>query len=174
MIELENLDDSWIKEFELSDKEYKNYYKEDVTFIKLNCIYVNNQNYIEKIKEETYYFKENNFLSREEVLTIIKKNNIENNIPYNLLYILKYNITIDPLHLKNFLKKDNYNDNYLTSIKNIDSIHFQPTISLFHDINNLYIIFHEKTFNSHSITKKIYIKNSNKTKNNRNTFKDNM
>jgi len=181
MNEIEDLDDSWIKEFEQSDKDYKNYYKEDVTFIRLNCIYINNQNIIEKIKEEVYFFKQNNFLSRDEVLTIIKRNNIENDVHYNLLSILKYNITIEPIYLKNYLKNNNFSPNYLTSIKNIDSIYFQPTISLFHDINNLYIIFYEKTLQSHSITKKIYIKNTNsnfkktktktKTKTLRNTFK---
>ena len=166
---IKDLDDFWIKDFELSENEYKHFYKEDITFVKLNFIYINNDNCIEKMKEENYFFKLNNFLSREEILTIIKKNNIENNIHYSLLSILKYNINIDPIHLKNFFKNKS---NFLTSIKNIDSITFQPTISLFHDLNNIFILFYPKLNSSHTITKKIFIKNSNKTKTIRNTFKE--
>ena len=39
-----DIDFSWINEFENVDKEYKNYYTEDLTVIKIHCIYVNNNN----------------------------------------------------------------------------------------------------------------------------------
>jgi len=150
---IENLDDAWIKDLELTEKEYKNYYKEDISFVKLNFLYLNNLNFIEKFKEETFFFKQKNILTRDEILTILKNNNVHNNLTYNLLSILKYNITVDPINLKSFLKKQ---PNYLESIKNIDSIYFQPTISLFHDLNSLIIIFLPKNY--HCFTKKIYLK----------------
>lgn len=170
---LHDLDDSWIMEFEKEDNLYKNYYKEDIDFIKLNFIYINNDNCIEKIREENYFLTTKNKLSREEILTLIKKNNIENKIQYALLSILKYNIDIDPIHLKHYLKsKKNYHySNCLTSIKNIDTIFFQPTITLFHDINNLYFVFYIKS-PLQTITKKIYIKKLCRNKTQRNAFKD--
>lgn len=173
--DINDLDDSWIKQFDIEDNLYKNYYKEDINFIKLNFIYINNENSIEKIKEENFLLSVKNCLSREDIITIIKKNNIINEIHYRLLYILKYNINIDPIHLKNYLKnKDNLHYNFFTSVKNIDSIYFQPTITLFHDINNLIFVFYEKIFSSsssHSVTKKIYLQKKN-NKSLRNTFKD--
>ena len=79
--------------------------------------------------------------------------------------------------------------NYLSSITNIDNIVFEQSISLFHDINNLFIIFIDKTtdtvFNSQhnpmirtnkQSTKKVYINSygfsSNKRRTKRNLFKE--
>lgn len=176
--EMEDLDYSWITEFEKQDNIYKNYYKEDITSVKLNCIYINHQNSIEKINEEIYYLNKANYVSREDIISIIKHKNIYNNINYNLLSILKYNIDLEPVYLNTYLKNKNpVSYNFLTSIKNIDSISFQPTISLFHDLNNLFILFYQKPYNPHTITKKIFIKNKQpslkiKNKTLRNTFKD--
>lgn len=174
--EIDDLDDSWITEFEKQDNIYKNFYKEDITSIKLNCIYINHQNAIEKIKEEMYYLNKTNFLSKEEIISIIKHNNIYNNINYGLLSILRYNINLEPIYLNTYLKnKSSASFNFLTSIKNIDSICFQPTISLFHDLNNLFILFYQKQYNPYTHTKKIFIKNKQtivKNKTIRNTFKD--
>lgn len=176
--DLNDLDDSWIQQFDNEDNLYKNYYKDDINFIKLNFIYINNENYIEKIKEENFLLSVKNCLSREDIITIIKKNNIINEINYRLLYILKYNINIDPIYLQNYLKnEDNLNSNFFTSVKNIDSIYFKPTITLFHDINNLSFVFYEKictslSSSSHSVTKKIYLQKKFNNKSLRNTFKD--
>jgi hypothetical protein len=176
MEEMTDLDDSWIQQFDIEDNLYKNYYKEDINYIKLNYIYINKENCIDKIKEEIFLLSVKNYLSREDIITIIKKNNIINKIQYKLLYILKYNINIEPNNLQNYLKtKDNLYYNYFTSVKNIDSIYFQPTISLFHDINNLIFVFYEKKFSSstsHSVTKKIFLQKKINNKSLRNTFKD--
>ena len=157
---IDDLDDNWIVEFEKQDSLYKNYYKEDIHFINLHFIYINEKNYIEKMKEETYFLKTNNHLSRDELLHIIKRNNIENSIQYGLLALLKYNINLEPINLKTYLKSSSNlpEYNYLTSIKNIDSISFNPSISYFHDLNTLYIIFNTKS-NSlpTNFTKKITI-----------------
>jgi hypothetical protein len=75
---------------------------------------------------------------------------------------------LEPTHLKTFLKNKNSDigENFLTSIKNLDTIKFEKSISLFHDINELLIIFHNKnktpisTLNkkeSHNITKKMNV-----------------
>ena len=171
--DIEDLDDTWIKEFEKQDNEYKNFYKEDIHSIKIRFIYINTQNSIEKIKEEVFILYTKNYLSREEIVNIIKHNNTINDINYNLLSILKYNINIEPNSLKTYLKNKENDDIFLTSIRNIDTILFSPTITLFHDLNCLFILFYPKIYNPHNRTKKIYIKEKqNKSKTFRNTFKD--
>jgi len=71
----------------------------------------------------------------------------------------------------------------LQSIKNIDSIKFEKSISMFHDINDLVIIFHKKnTANllsgSTSLTdiknrtKKVFINHNSKKKTRRKELKD--
>ncbi len=152
------LDDSWIHEFDKKEDEYNIYYTEDLSFIKIHFIYINNNNEIEKIKEEKIILKNEGFLQKEELLGIIKHNLKINEIKYSLLSIAKFNINLEPTHLKTFLKNKNndFGNNFLTPIKNLDTIKFEKSITLFHDINELLIIFHNKnnTFNSISSEKK--------------------
>lgn len=176
---IEELDSTWIQEFQNLDDEYKNYYTEELSFIRINYVYVNINNEIEKINEEKILLKNTGILQKEELLSIIKHNSFSNNIKYSLLSILKFNINIEPIHLNNFLKNKDINigSSFLQSIKNIDSIKFDKSISMFHDINNILIIFHQKNLskdkNYHlNRTKKIFISSNTKKKTKRNEFKE--
>ena len=86
-----------------------------------------------------------------------------------------------------FLRSNDKNigKNYLKSITNIDNIFFEQSISLFHDLNNLFIIFIEKgneksTFERNNngnltnrqLTKKVYIHSNFRKRTKRNLFKD--
>ena len=166
--DFEDLDSTWITEFENLDKEYKNYYTEELSFIRIHSIYVNKENNIEKLKEEKIFLKEPGILQKEELLSIIKHNSFFNEIKYSLLSILKFNINLEPIHLKTFLRNKNANvgDKFLTSIKNLDTIKFDKSITLFHDINEVFILFNKKKIKSmdnfdkqyvFNRTKKIYI-----------------
>jgi hypothetical protein len=169
--EIEDLDNSWLEEFEKLDNEYKNYYTEDLSFIKVSSVYVNKENNIEKLREEKYLLKMPGFLQKEELISLIKHNSFFNQIKYSVLSILKFNINLEPSYLKTFLKssKKNIGDLFLQSIKNIDTIKFDKSISMFHDINEIFIIFHEKIYkpdhntNINNKTKKVFI-NSNANK----------
>lgn len=159
---IEDLDFSWIHEFEKIDSEYSNYYAEELTFIKIHSIYINDDNEIEKVTEDKFFLKKPGFLQKEELLSIIKHNSFSTQIKYSLLSILKFNINLEPIHLKTFLRNKNTNigANFLTSIKNLDTIKFDKSITLFHDINELLFMFHRKNINSnkhssHHLTKKI-------------------
>jgi hypothetical protein len=104
-------------------------------------------------------------MTKEDLIGLIKRSNIINHRKYSLLSILKYNINIEPHNLKLFFKsKPNIGNTYLQSIKNIDDIVFEKSINIFHDLNNVIIIFTEKDSNvskSNSsvlnATKRIYI-----------------
>jgi hypothetical protein len=145
--EFADLDTTWINEFEALEKDYNSYYNEDLTFININYVYVNNKNEIINISKEKYLFKKPGILTRDELVGLIKHNTVHNSVKYSLLSLLKYNIDFEPIQLKTFLRsKDKYiGSNYLKSIANIDTIVFEKSISLFHDINNLFIIFIDKS-----------------------------
>jgi len=83
-------------------------------------------------------------------LGIIKRNSFLNQIKYSLLSILFFNVNLEPIQLKTFLKNKNANigDNFLTSVKNLDTIKFDKSITLFHDINELLFLFRKKNINS--------------------------
>jgi hypothetical protein len=155
-----NLDDEWINSFEKTDKLYQDFYKDDLYYVNLRSLYINRDNEIDKLKQESFLLSSPNYISNEEILEILKKNSIDNDKRYSLLSILKYNIILEPDEVKNYLiNKDN--NNYLSVIKNIDSVSFEKSINMFHDLNDLILIFYEKSKelkepNPHSSTKKIY------------------
>jgi len=159
-----DLDETWIKDFEIDDKNYENFYTDDIYYLKLHCIYIDKLSNIEKVKQEKLFLKEPNNLSREELLGILKTHSFQNNIKYSVMTILKYNIDIEPLDLKYFLKDTKFS--FLTSVKNIDSISFKKSISMFQDLNNIFIIFYEKDkthmITRENMTKKIFLSNSHK------------
>jgi hypothetical protein len=170
--EIDNLDDSWLKEFEISENDYKNFYTEDITVIQIHLIYIRD-NSIKKIKEEKFLLKTPGILQKEELMSIIKHNIFSNNIKYSLSSILKFNINLEPANLKTFLrtKDKNIGNNFLHSVKNIDNIKFDKTITMFHDINDIFILFNEKIKgDTNKITKRAHFHSNKKTK--RNVFKE--
>jgi hypothetical protein len=163
-----DLDIKWIEEFESLDENYKDFYSEDITYINFNNVYVNKDNEIEKIKKDKLLLAEPNYISREEILGILKKNcKSTDNKRYTVLSILKYNINIDPRDVQDFLRTSKNNDNeYLKSLSNIDAVSLEPSISMFQDLNEIIIIYYEKTEHdknnigarASSQTKRIYLK----------------
>jgi hypothetical protein len=169
--EINENDYGWIKTFDEEDKCYSDFYAENLTFIQLRMIYVNKCGEINKLKTEKHILIEPNCLTRNEILRIIKHNCIENDVKYSVLSILKYNITLSPVNLKSFLKSnDKYiGTKFLTLVRNIDAIHFEQTITMLQDLNELLIFFYIKpdasdssatannshTHSSHNVTKKI-------------------
>jgi len=48
---IEELDDTWLEEFNVLDNDYKKFYADNITFIRYHCIYINGSNEIEFIKK---------------------------------------------------------------------------------------------------------------------------
>ncbi len=163
----DKLNDDWINNFENIDKLYQDFYKDNLYYTSIHYIYINKSNEIDKIKNESFLMSIPNYITREEIIKILKSNCIdEDSKRYSLLSILKYNISLDVEEVTNFLncekfELENYNKDFLTTIKNIDSIHFEKTINMFQDLNDLFFIFQEKTIDPNKqFTKKIYLRTS--------------
>jgi len=163
-MDLENkmLNDDWINEFENTDKLYKDYYKDDLYYINLRVVYVNRENEIEKLKQESFLMSKPNYITQDEILEMIKKNSIDNDKRYSLLTMLKYNIFLEPDNVKLYLN-NKFDEEYLSVIKNIDTVIFDKTIHMFHDLNDLILIFYEKSSelkkkDPNNTTKKIYLR----------------
>jgi hypothetical protein len=176
-IEYNELNDDWINNFERTDKLYQDFYKDDLYYINLKFLYVNRSNEIEKIKQESFLMSEPNYISREEILQILKKTTIEDNKRYSILSIIRYNITLDADDLRNFLVYPDEERNFLSIVKNIDAISFEKTINMFQDLNDLILIFYEKSnelkkINPNSSTKKIYIRSNTNKKTIKKRYKD--
>lgn len=166
--DFKSLDKKWITEFENTDKLYQDYYKEDNHYTNIHYIYVNKNNEIEKIKQDFVYMLKPNYIFRDELIGLLKRNSIDNNIRYSLLSILKVNITLEPTEINKFLinnNLDHYKDTFLTLNKNIDTIVFDKTINMFQDLNDILIIFYDEDkyninrqkSNPNACTKKIFL-----------------
>jgi len=163
------LNDDWINKFDKVDELYKDFYKDDVYYVDLKIVYVNRSNEIEKIKKTPFLMSSPNCISREEMLGILKKSALEDNRKYSLLSILRYNILLEPYEIKNYLLDSCNDTNYLNIIKNIDTIYFGKTITMFQDLNDLILIFYEKSeelkkVDPNTCTKRIYLNSLNGNK----------
>lgn len=175
MDEIEELDSTWVNDFDKLDDEYKTYYSEELSFMKFHLIYVNKNGDIEKVKEEKLLLKTSGVLQKEELLGIIKHSSFLSDIKYSLLSILKFNVNIEPENLKNFLNSKNKHigSSFLHSIKNINTIHFEKSIAMFHDINEVILLFGVNCIpNTNKRTKKIFIYSNTKNKTKRNELKE--
>ena len=147
-----------------TDQLYKDFYKDDIYYTNLNIIYLNAANEIEKIKQESFLLSQCNRITTEEMIKILKENMIDHSKKYSLLSILKYNITLDPENIKSYISNDfsiNSGD-FLTSINHIMPITFEKSISMFHDLTDLIIIFYDHSDKSttHNVTKKIVLRSN--------------
>jgi hypothetical protein len=158
------LNNDWIRKFDETDKLYKEFYKADIYYTNLNIIYLNSENEIEKIKQESFLLSQCNYITIEEIVQILKENMSEQSKKYSLLSILKYNITLNPENVMSYLSQDpsTYNNDFLTSINHITPITFDKSIHMFHDLTELIIIFFDKTVKScsHNVTKKIVLRSN--------------
>jgi len=141
--EMSNIDTDWIDEFEKVDKDYESFYTDDINCVNITIIYVNKLNEIDNIKEEKLFMKTKNQISKEEIIGLLKKNNDRGGKKFTIMTMLKYNFNLEPLHVRKFLLNDHDISPYLSVIKYIDDIIWEKTISMFHDLNNLIIIFYE-------------------------------
>jgi hypothetical protein len=158
------LNNEWIRKFDETDKLYKDFYKADIYYTNLNIIYLNSENEIDKIKQESFLLSQCNYITIEEIIQILKENMSDQTKKYSLLSILKYNITLNPENIISYLSPDysiNNND-FLTSINHIMPITFEKSISMFHDLTDLIIIFYDKSVKSsaHNVTKKIVLQSN--------------
>jgi hypothetical protein len=157
------LDGEWINNFKKNDKLYQDFYLDDIYYTSIHFVYINKENNIEIIKEENFLMSSPNYISREEIIKILKMNTTENNKKYSTLSILKCNITLHPEEIPNFVKStylDDYFEKFIKPVRNIDAITFDQTINMFQDLNDLLFIFYEKV-QPNNVTKKVYLNNVN-------------
>ena len=165
-----NRDLSWVTQFEITDQHYKDFYAEDISFVKFTAIYIDNSSNIIRTVQDTIFLSIPNILGRDELMHIIKSYSILDHTKYSVLGILKYNITLSPHNLKSFLHHKTsplqLGEEYLTIVHKIDTIMFDKTINIFQDINDIVLVFYNPTVGkryTQSVTKRIRISKLNKT-----------
>ena len=143
---LDDIEDDWINKIYEKEKELDKYYKNDIFFICLNCVYVDIYKNILKIKKENIKIN-NNFLSKEDILNIIEKNKKLFNRKFKIFSICKYNFNIEIDNINKYNSTNLENENFFEYFKSIKDIYWQKTIPIFERLNCLYLFFIEKSEN---------------------------
>lgn len=162
-INMDIIDNSWIHNYEILEQDYCSFYKEPVDSIKLYFIYVNKNNEIDNIIQDDLIILQSK-IEKVQIYKIIKTHNRKNEIDYKLIGLFKYNISLEPHFIKEFLE-DKIEDNYLNSLYTIDDIVYEDTITLFKDLNSLYFIFYDKSNDTKLKSKIDQFKENNRIKN---------
>jgi hypothetical protein len=179
------IDDAWVTEYKREEERYNDFYNEKVNNIKVFFMYINTDKTIVNIRQESLSLNNDSILTKEQLIKIIKDKQKLNNVKYKLFSIVRYNIDLEPGEINDFIsdnisvsdtisntisntitKNDNYNNRFFIDEKNINDIYFTKTITIFQDLNALYIIFKECEKNKCLYTKKIknYIRKNRHTR----------
>jgi hypothetical protein len=158
----EILDTNWLEDFKQNENKYNMFYKEPVIAINIFSIYVSRENEITHIHKDKCALAEKGILNRDIIIALIKQHQKLAETKYKIISLLKYNIDINPTDINDNID-DNIDDNrFITSEKYLNDIHYKETISMFKDLNALYLIFYEekKTLNQ-NCTKRVNLSSVN-------------
>jgi hypothetical protein len=167
------IDNSWVEAYKLQEEKYNEFYNEKVSTIKVFFLYINTENTVVHLTKEMVNLNANSTLPREQLITLIKENQISNNIKYKLFSLVRYNINLQPEEINAFVEGSAnvqgttnvegttnvhgttnvygtanvqglpYMNKFLIPENYIQDIYFTDTISIFQDLNCLYLIFKE-------------------------------
>lgn len=141
-----DLDTSWIQEEEKLETIEKNYQQEPMENIDIFFLYINADDYIEKIICENHSLSEI-VLKKEYILHLIQsKKKTLNNHRYKFMDMLLYNIDLRPEHIQTFSNTEVNEENargFLKTYPIVDDVAISPSIFIFHNINSLFFLFKE-------------------------------
>lgn len=160
-----SLDMSWVNNYERVLETQHNFVKEPMKHIQIHYVYINVNDYIEKINSEQYplepYGEHNNcIIKNDTLLKIIQDKKITTQYSrYKLIDIMLYNVDIDPENIHNYSKNENITDyNFMKKLSVIGDIIITPSIFIFHEINTLYFFFKEVEFDIQKVPVKPILK----------------
>jgi len=144
--EMNDLDLSCLYE---ENDEYENYYCCNVNKIYVRFFFINNKQ-LECKKKINFYLKEENKISQEEINHLLNQYSSKK---YKLKKILKYNLSLKEDEVLKFIKLPNIS--FLKSIEHKEDIYFDPTIKMFHEVNEIILLLEKEE--QHNTTKKVYL-----------------
>jgi hypothetical protein len=193
----EKIDTSWIANFKSEEESYNHFYKEPLPSIMLYVLYVNTHKELIHVDIHRCLLAENGWLKRDRIIALIKQYQMRESVKYKLNSILRYNIDLNPDEISAYASNagtsnagtdagtstsnagtststDDTN-RFLTAEKYLDDIHFNDSITMFHDLNALYFLFSEEKVQPASVnqTKRITLAMK-KHKTMRNKYKKNL
>ena len=143
-MELEELDDTWIKEINEEEKIYNKFYTSTPNYVNVYIVYLNNENSIVHIKTSTISLNDG-ILSKNKLVYYISKYSYFHKKHYRCNDILTYNIDVNSKQITNFTENTTTNTlsstNYLKQVDKINDIYWKNSVEILHSINSLYMFY---------------------------------
>jgi hypothetical protein len=161
-----DLDTSWIQEHEKLSAIQENYQREPMDSIRAYFVYVNRNQYIEKIISDKIPLqlhddKSFSYISKETLLQIIQSRKIKTSFSkYKLVDVLSYLVELEPEHIQNFSQNGSTEQSlpYFKVVSILDDIRLNHSIFIFHALNSIYFLFEEVELVNHRHTLKSILK----------------
>jgi len=179
-----DIDNNWVDTYKKNEEHYNDFYNEKVSTIQVFFLYINSEKDLVNIKQESHTLNVVNILPREQLIALIKEKQLLNKVKYKLFSLVRYNINLQPEEIDDFIgpneigpneigpneigpneigpndTNNEYTNRFFTPENHVNDIYFQDTISIFQDLNSLYIIFkadppNKKKSNTNNFTKKL-------------------
>jgi len=167
--ESKDLDTSWIQEHDRLSTINENYLRETMDSISVYYVYINRNQYIEKIISDKLPLslsedKTHSYLSKETLLQIIQSRKIRTSFSkYKLTDVVSYLVDLEPENIQSFSNNENveqYTPSFFKIRSFMDDIQFNNSIFIFHGINSIYFLFEEVELLNHRHTLKSILKTS--------------
>jgi len=151
----------------------KKHVKEPMKTINCYFLYVNQNDYIEKIDTELVDINSRSslesenkkgFISKEKVAELINRKSNVFNKKYKLKETSIYNVDLEPDNVFFYSQHTDFNEyskQFFKVLSNGERIVIHPSIFVFHQINSLYFLFYEDTENAEPISPRSILKKSN-------------
>lgn len=151
-----NLD--WLDETNKLSNMETNYEPEPMDTISAHFVYVNVNNYIEKIKTEKIILDtppndpsiKTRTISKEFLLKLIQNNQLKSDkSKYYLTDIMWYNVELTPENIQKTIYNENSTDLFKQYFKTIHLVQLEdivlpPSIFIFHSLNSFYFVYQER------------------------------
>jgi hypothetical protein len=162
------LDTSWIQQEKRIQDIQRNYSREPMDSIRGIFIYINQNNYIDKIIRENIPLQINSpnssTISPDSLLKIIQTKKLRTPISkYKFSNIFSNVIDIEPDQIQPFSKIDDsllIDNSFFKETSITNSIDIPSSIFIFHSINTLFYFFQEIPTNKHNLTLKSALKST--------------
>jgi hypothetical protein len=142
-----DLDISWVQEQEKLQHINENYFKEPMEKIDIYFIYINTNDYIEKInhtQQEVSLNNNSSIIHNDIIIQLIEKNKYLSHNKYKIQDVLLYNVSLNPENIQSYSKDENIlesSSKFLEPLSIVSDFIIPPSIFIFHKINSIFFIF---------------------------------
>jgi hypothetical protein len=147
---IHDLDMSWIHETKKLQEINHNYCKEPISEIEIFFIYINPNDYIDKITSEIVdlsIVNNESILQNDVIIQLIDKHKFIHTTKYKVLDVLLYNVDLTPENIQFYSQNENLPESSSKFLQPLSILHdfvIPPSIFIFHKINSIFVILKER------------------------------